>query len=177
MSTACTHRNEVGVSPCQARGSSQMASAKRGQISQLHSATSTRKTDHRRDSVTGASMPYGEWTVGAAAHLAMPVSRTHRRQRAFLPYRSPCSVPPVTDEGQEDPGESPGAEHPQRTGGAGSVEAGSVEEGSGAQQAGAGSGRQELPDRAPQVWAEALRDEHVAMTARTVYARFRGNFV
>ncbi|MCW2641964.1 MAG: hypothetical protein JWP76_4270 [Dactylosporangium sp.] len=54
MSTTCTSRNEVGVLPCQERGSAQIAAAKRGQITQLHTPANTRKTDHRRDSTTGA---------------------------------------------------------------------------------------------------------------------------
>lgn len=57
MSTAWTYRNDVGADPSQDRESFQIATANRGQITQFHSATRMRKTDHRRESFTLASMP------------------------------------------------------------------------------------------------------------------------
>lgn len=58
IKAACTHRNDVGV-PCptkpvdQARESSQMASANRGQMTQFQTPTPIRKAAQPREIVTG----------------------------------------------------------------------------------------------------------------------------
>jgi DNA-binding transcriptional MerR regulator len=52
IKTAWTHRKLVGEPSCQARGSCQMASAKRGQITQFHTPTAINTRAQRRDNVT-----------------------------------------------------------------------------------------------------------------------------
>ena len=64
MSNACTQRNPVGEPlatspPDHARLSSQMASAKRGQITQAQTPTKVRNTDHFRLSLTGDTVYAG----------------------------------------------------------------------------------------------------------------------
>jgi len=51
-STACTTKNAVGVRPDHDRGSAQIPTARRGQISHVHTPNATRNADHRRDSTT-----------------------------------------------------------------------------------------------------------------------------
>lgn len=64
ISTAWTRRNIVGVdcpiSPDQARWSYQIASANRGQISQLKAPAATRNNDQFRDRITRPVSPVSE---------------------------------------------------------------------------------------------------------------------
>lgn len=100
ISRACTHRKEVGALPgpsLHARGSRQMASANRGQISQVHTPTAVRNADQRRESTTAADYANradifyrgSKFSVAVVGRGATPPTLPAASVAAMTPARRP----------------------------------------------------------------------------------------
>lgn len=95
ISRAWTHPNEVGALPgpaVQARGSSHIAPANRGHISQVQTPTATRNADQRRESTTAESMP----TPAGIFYTGSKTAPANHRHTALTAKMPTPATPPVT---------------------------------------------------------------------------------